>query len=80
MNKGFDTIIALTMFLCYFALAANMSGNLYTQTKEIGVLRSIGFTKWRIRWLYFYESMILVLASCSMGVLVGMAIGFTMTL
>jgi ABC-type antimicrobial peptide transport system permease subunit len=68
------------MFLCYFALAANMSGNLYAQTKEIGVLRSIGFTKWRIRWLYFYESMILVLASCSMGVLVGMAIGYTITL
>ena len=28
MNKGFNTIIALTMFLCFFALSANMSANL----------------------------------------------------
>lgn len=34
MNKGYDTIIALTMFLCYFALSANISGNLFAQTKR----------------------------------------------
>lgn len=80
MNKGFDSIIVMTMFLCFFALSANMSSNLYQQTKEIAVLRSIGFTKWRIRWLYFYEAMILVLASCSMGIMVGMVVGYTMSL
>ncbi len=80
INKTFDVIIGLTMFLCFFALSANMSANLYEQTKEIGVLRSIGFTKWRIRMLYFYEAMVLVLASCLMGVMVGMVVGITMTL
>ena len=25
----FDTIIAITMFLCFFALSANMGANLY---------------------------------------------------
>lgn len=80
LNKVFDTIIVLTMFLCFFALSANMSANLYTQTKEIGVLRSIGFTKMRIKFLYFYESMVLVLASCLMGVLIGMMVGYTMCL
>lgn len=73
----FDTIIVLTMFLCFFALSANMSANLYEQTKEIGVMRSIGFTKYRIRWLYFYEAMILVLASCTMGVMVGMVVAYS---
>ena len=29
MNKTFDIIIAITMFLCFFALSANMSANLY---------------------------------------------------
>jgi hypothetical protein len=29
LNKVFDTIIALTMFLCFFALSANMSANLF---------------------------------------------------
>jgi ABC-type antimicrobial peptide transport system permease subunit len=74
LNKVFNVIIVMTMFLCFFALSANMSANLYEQTKEIGVLRSIGFTKTRIRMLYFYEAMVLVLASCLMGVMVGMTI------
>lgn len=77
MEYVFDTIIVLTMFLCFFALSANMSANLYEQTKEIGVMRSIGFTKQRIRWLYFYEAMILVLASCTMGVMVGMVVAYS---
>ena len=74
LNKVFNVIIVMTMFLCFFALSANMSANLYEQTKEIGVLRSIGFTKTRIRMLYFYEAMVLVIASCLMGVMVGMTI------
>ncbi len=29
LNNVFNTIIAITMFLCFFALSANMSANLY---------------------------------------------------
>ena len=43
-------------------------------------MRSIGFTKLRIRMLYFYESMVLVLASCLNGVVIGMLVGYTMSL
>lgn len=80
MSYVFNTIIALTMFLCFFALSANMSANLYEQTKEIGVLRSIGFTKMRIRMLYFYEAMVLVMASCLSGVMTGVTLGYTVML
>jgi ABC-type antimicrobial peptide transport system permease subunit len=45
LNKVFNIIILMTMFLCFFALSANMSANLIEQTKEIGVLRAIGFKK-----------------------------------
>ncbi len=80
MNKVFNSIIIIVMFLCFFALSANMSANLYEQTKEIGVLRSIGFTKTRIKMLYFYEAMVLILASCLLGVMVGLIVAETMTL
>ena len=80
MNIVFNVIIGLTMFLCFFALSANMTGNLYQQTKEIGVLRSMGVRKIRIKLLYFYESMVLVLASCLNGLLIGMLVGYTMLL
>ena len=80
VNVIFDVIIGITMCLCFFALSANMSANIFNQTKEIGVLRSIGLTKTRIQLLYFYESLILVLASSTLGVLIGILVGYTMLL
>ena len=80
LNMMFDAIIGITMFLCFFALSANMSANLYSQTKEIGVMRAIGFTKIRIKLLFFYEAIILVFSSCFLGMIIGMTIGYTMTL
>lgn len=70
----------MTMLLCLFALSANMSANLYEQSKEIGVLRSIGVTKIRIKSLYFYEAMVLVVSSCSMGVIIGVVVAYMMCL
>jgi ABC-type antimicrobial peptide transport system permease subunit len=68
------------MILCLFSLTSSMSANLMDQTKEIGVLRAMGFTKIRIKMLYFYEAFILVIVSCSLGVMIGTIVGFTMVL
>lgn len=57
-----------------------MSANLFEQAKEIGVLLSLGFTRIRIVMLYSYESFILVMASSTLGVLVGTIAAFTMVL
>ena len=76
----FDVIIVITMFLCFFALSANMSANLFHQSKEIGIMRALGFTKIRIKLLYFYESVVLIFASCLLGVMIGLLVGYTMTL
>ena len=76
----FSVVIAVTMFLCFFSLCASMSANLMDQSKEIGILRAMGFTKRRIKVLYFYEAFILVSASCLLGVMIGTIVGFTMVL
>ena len=76
----FNVIIMVTMFLCFFSLCSSMSANLLDQTKEIGILRAIGFTSSRIIFLYFYEAFILVMASCALGVMIGVIVGYTMVL
>jgi len=76
----FYGLISVTMFLCFFSLSASMSANLYEQKKEVGVLRAMGFTKYRVRMLYFYESLVLVLSSCILGVIIGTMVGYTMLL
>jgi ABC-type antimicrobial peptide transport system permease subunit len=57
-----------------------MSANLLDQTKEIGILRAMGYTNRKIKVLYFYEAFILVIASCMLGVMIGTIVGFTMVL
>lgn len=76
----FSAIIVITMLLCLFSLASSMSANLLDQTKEIGILRAMGFTKTRIKMLYFYEAFILVIASSLLGVMIGCTVAFTMVL
>ena len=76
----FDVIIIITMFLCFFSLCSSMSANLFDQTKEIGVLRAIGFSKFKMKKLYFYEAFVLVMASCILGVLIGVVVGYLMVL
>lgn len=44
------------------------------------MLRAMGFTKYRVRMLYFYEALVLVLTSCILGVLIGIVVGYTMLL
>ena len=80
LNKVFMGLISITMFLCFFSLCASMSANLYEQKKEVGILRAMGMTKYRIRILYFYESLVLILSSCVMGVLIGAIVGYTILL
>ena len=76
----FNVIISITMFLCFFSLCSSMSANLMYKTAEIGVLRAIGFTIFRIKLLYFYEAFILVNVSNLLGVMIGVIVGFTMVL
>lgn len=76
----FYIIIAIMMFLCFFALQGAMSANLYEQSKEIGILRALGYTKYRICALYFYEALLLVLASCLLGIVIGVIVGITMVM
>ena len=80
LDTIFGIMIVIIMFLCFFALQGSMSANLYEQTKEIGVLRAIGFTSLRICILYFYEALLLVLASCLLGIFIGELVGATMVM
>lgn len=68
------------MFLCFFSLVASMTANMFDQVKEIAVLRAIGITSRRVKILYFYEALLLVLSSCLLGVLIGMTVAYTMAL
>ena len=78
LDVVFNGIMAITMFLSFFSLCASVSGNLMDQTKEIGILRSLGCTSRRIKTLFVYEAFVLVSASSFQGLLIGVMVGTTL--
>jgi ABC-type antimicrobial peptide transport system permease subunit len=57
-----------------------MTANIMEQSKEIGILRSMGYTKFKIVTLYMFEAFALVFASSLLGVFIGTIVGYTMVL
>eukprot|EP01064_Diplonema_japonicum_P037734 TRINITY_DN893_c0_g1_i1.p1 TRINITY_DN893_c0_g1~~TRINITY_DN893_c0_g1_i1.p1 ORF type:complete len:1078 (+),score=231.55 TRINITY_DN893_c0_g1_i1:88-3321(+) len=72
------TMIAMTM--CFFSLMASMYTNIYEQSKEIGILRSLGVSTFTTKQLYIYEAFVLVTAASIMGFFVGTLVAYTMVI
>jgi len=76
----FSLTTLIAMFICFFSLTSSMFTNVYEQVKEIGVLRALGVTTGRMKRVYVYEAFVLVLTSSVLGIMIGMAIGYAMTM
>lgn len=74
----FTTVIA--MIICSFSLTSSMYTNVNEQSKEIGILRAIGCRRFFLWRLYIYEAFILLLCASLIGLVIGIIIGWTMTL
>ena len=71
---SFMTYAALC--LCLFSLVSSMFANILEQSKEIGILRSMGITKFQINKIYIYEALIIILSSSLLGFFVGYIVSF----
>jgi len=80
MALVFNPIIIVVMLLCFFSLSASMRANLADQSKEIGILRAVGFGKFKVLRLFVYEAFILVMASSFLGILIGTVMGYSLSL
>jgi len=76
----FSIIISMVMFLAFFSLVSAMSSNIMLQSKEIAILRALGYTKKQIIRLYFYEAFILVVSASTTGIFIGTSVGWVMML
>ncbi|KAK2952139.1 putative DUF214 family protein [Blattamonas nauphoetae] len=69
-------VTILVMVLCFFSLMSSMNTNILESTKEIGIMRALGFNKWQLVRLYSEEAFILVITASLMGIVVGMVVGY----
>eukprot|EP01094_Clydonella_sp_ATCC50884_P023842 TRINITY_DN5816_c0_g1_i1.p1 TRINITY_DN5816_c0_g1~~TRINITY_DN5816_c0_g1_i1.p1 ORF type:complete len:418 (-),score=84.62 TRINITY_DN5816_c0_g1_i1:444-1697(-) len=75
---GFTIVVA--MAISFFSLMSSMYTNIQEQKKEIGVLRAIGVPRGWMQRIYIYESFILVLSSSTLGVMIGVFVGWTVSM
>jgi ABC-type antimicrobial peptide transport system permease subunit len=78
MTLIFSLATYIAMFLCLFSLVASMLSNIYEQSHEISVLRSIGLKQLTVLKIYTYEAFVLVMSSSLLGILIGFVMGGTL--
>ena len=80
MSYFFNVTTAIAMAVAFFSLVSSMYANVREQTKEIGILRAMGMTRFRLYRVYVYEAYTLVFSSSILGLIIGSAVAYTMVL
>lgn len=68
LSSIYQMMVILAMVICAFSLISAMYVNVMEQVQEIGILRSLGFRNFDLYRIYSYESFILIISSCMLGV------------
>lgn len=66
--------------MCFFSLISSMYTNVQEQAKEIGILRAIGTTKFRVTRIFIYEAFVLIITAAISGTCIGVVISYTLTI
>lgn len=82
VNNYFTTFssLAIAMIVCFFSLKSSMFNSIYSQSKEISILRAMGVSKFWLYRVYIYEAFIIVLSSSLLGIMIGTFVGYTMVI
>jgi ABC-type antimicrobial peptide transport system permease subunit len=63
-----QVVTVFTMLVAFFSLNTSMYTNIMEQSKEIGIMRALGLTRFRVYRLYAYEAFFLIASSAILGV------------
>ncbi|MGD9736053.1 MAG: FtsX-like permease family protein [Solirubrobacterales bacterium] len=72
----FNAIIGIAVIVGLLGIVNTLSMSVIERTREIGVLRALGGSRWRIRRALLDESLLVSLAGCIAGCLAGLLVGF----
>ena len=71
LNMVTYILLGIVLAISFFSLLTTTYLNILQQTNEIAILLILGYAKNRIIRVYIYESLVLVLNSCLIGLAVG---------
>jgi putative ABC transport system permease protein len=69
-------LLLLSVIVSLFGIVNTLVLTVFERTREIGMLRAVGMTRWQTRWMICYES----IATALIGGVLGMAVGVFLAL
>jgi putative ABC transport system permease protein len=74
----FNALVAVAIFASLFGIINTLSMSVIERTREIGVLRALGATRWQIRRTITDESLVIALIGAVMGIAIGAGMGWAL--
>jgi putative ABC transport system permease protein len=71
----FNAIIGIAVIVGLLGIVNTLSMSVIERTREIGVLRALGGSRWRIRRTMLDESLLISLGGCLAGIFAGLIVG-----
>ncbi len=74
----FYAIVGVAIFASLFGIVNTLTMSVLERTREIGVLRALGATRWQIRRQVASESVVIGLIGAILGIVVGTGLGYAL--
>lgn len=76
MFSFFYAIMGAAIIISLFGIINTLSMNVLERTREIGIMRALGSSRWQIRRVIGLEGLLLSLVGALLGLIVGLLLGF----
>jgi putative ABC transport system permease protein len=73
----FNAIIAIAVIVSLLGVINTLAMSVVERTREIGVLRALGSSRWQVRLTMLHESLLITLSGALAGIAIGAVIAWT---
>ena len=74
----FYAIVGVAIFASLFGIVNTLTMSVLERTREIGVLRALGTSRWQVRRTIAHESLVIGLIGAALGIAVGAGMGYAL--